>query len=128
MDDVLRRSFDTGLRPDELGPEHPRPFDTPWGSFALHRVAGRVVAAQSFCPHLLGPLFEGTRSGEEITCPWHAWRFSLVTGVCAAGAEPALRERARLRFCDVEVGPRGTFVLRPRGPEAVPNGPLALLE
>lgn len=128
MDRLPGERFDTGVRPAEVVPDRPRPFDTPWGSFALHLVSGRVVAAQSFCPHLLGPLFEGTRSGDEITCPWHAWRFSLTSGACTSGPGRDLRERAPLRFCDVELGPSGTLVLRPQGPLAVPNGPLASLE
>ena len=112
--DPAPEPFDTGLAPEELDPERPRPFDTPWGSYALHTVDGRVVAAQSFCPHMQGPLFEGTRSGPEITCPWHSWRFSLETGECTASPDPEARH-SRLRFCDVRVGAKGTFELTPRG-------------
>ena len=73
-------SFDTGLRQADLDPHRPAPIETPWGSFALYVLGGRVHAVQSFCPHLGGPLFQGTQSGDTITCPWHQWRYSLVSG------------------------------------------------
>lgn len=107
--------FDTGLALAELDPERPRPVETPWGSFALYVVEGDVLASQSFCPHLEGPLFQGTRSGETITCPWHLWRFSLRTGERLDAGGLLSRGRDALLVCDVRVGPRGTLVLsRPR--------------
>ena len=53
--DDKRRWFDTRLAPQQLDPERPVPFDTPWGHYALYTVRGEVRAASSFCPHLLGP-------------------------------------------------------------------------
>ena len=113
-----RDPFDTGLRPSEIDPERPRPIDTPWGSFTIFSCAGRLLAAQSFCPHLLGPLFHGTISGETVTCPWHEWRFSLGTGrrLDVEGREMPGGER--LLLCDVALGPKGTILLlvpRPDG-------------
>lgn len=109
--------FDTGLRPEELDPDRPVPFDTPWGSYALYTVGDRVVASQSFCPHLEGPLFQGTQSGTEITCPWHGWRFSLEDGRCTARDDGAPEDVQRILFREVKVGPRGTYVLcAPPGP------------
>ncbi|MFN0007455.1 MAG: Rieske 2Fe-2S domain-containing protein [Planctomycetota bacterium] len=107
----LRDSFDTGLRPSDIDPGRPRPIDTPWGSFTIFSCAGRMFATQSFCPHLLGPLFQGTISGETVTCPWHQWRFSLPTGrrLDEAGLEMPGGERL-LRRRVVE-GPRGTILL-----------------
>ena len=105
-------SFDTGLRASELDPQRPAPIDTPWGSFALYVVAGRVHAVQSFCPHLSGPLFQGTQSGDTITCPWHQWRFSLVSG---ARIEDTLGiphgGKPRLVVCTVTQSENGTLVL-----------------
>lgn len=109
-----QQEFDTGLRPDEIEPNRPRPLETPWGSFALYRLGGEVLASQSFCPHLEGPLFQGTLSGETITCPWHRWRFSLRTGerldLHLTGGKP-------LALLAVAIGPRGTLVLRPPEPD-----------
>ena len=117
--------FDTGLRPEAY--ERPTPFETPWGSFAVFRIdvsdgAPEFVAVQSFCPHLDGPLFQGTRAGDddEIVCPWHRWRFALRTGKLLeaelAPPEPALDQNVDLAVCDVRVGPKGTLVLERRAP------------
>jgi nitrite reductase/ring-hydroxylating ferredoxin subunit len=105
--------FDTGIRPSELDPARPRPIETPWGSYSLYVVHNRVRAAQSFCPHLEGPLFQGTLSGETITCPWHEWRFSLVTGARVDLAGRLFPSGARLSICPVSLSPHGTIVLWP---------------
>ena len=105
--------FDTGLRPEDIDPERPRPLDTPWGSFALYVVDSAVVAAESFCPHMLGPLFQGTLSGNEISCPWHRWRYSLVTGECTWCPED--QSSPPITFCSIRLGPEGTLLLGPPG-------------
>jgi nitrite reductase/ring-hydroxylating ferredoxin subunit len=105
-------AFDTGLSLSDIDPQRPRPIDTPWGSFAIFTCAERLHAVQSFCPHLLGPLFQGTVSGETVTCPWHQWRFSLVTGRRVDLAGALWSAGARLDVLDVLLGPRGTIVLR----------------
>ena len=108
----MSEEFDTGLAREDLDPERPLPIDTPWGSFALYVIDGEVLASQSFCPHLQGPLFQGTIAGDTVVCPWHQWRFSLRTG---ERIDPlgAFRRRAdALALCAVRVGERGTLVLR----------------
>ena len=103
--------FDTGLALADLDPERPQPVETPWGSIALYVVGGEVLASQSFCPHLEGPLFQGTRAGETITCPWHLWRFSLRSGERLDAGGLLSRGCDALLVCDVDVGARGTLVL-----------------
>lgn len=105
-------AFDTGLRPADLDPRHPRPLDTPWGSFAIFSCADRLFAVQSFCPHLMGPLFQGTIAGETVTCPWHQWRFDLSSGrrLDAEGRE--MPDGERLSVLETLLGPRGTILLR----------------
>jgi nitrite reductase/ring-hydroxylating ferredoxin subunit len=110
------QSFDTGLRQTDLDPQRPAPITTPWGSFALYVVDGRVRAVQSFCPHLDGPLFQGTQSGETITCPWHQWRFSLVSGARLDDGARLFGGRPRLRVCQVSQSASGTLVLSRPGP------------
>jgi nitrite reductase/ring-hydroxylating ferredoxin subunit len=107
----LTPEFDTGIAPTELDRDHPTPLETPWGSMALYTVGERVLAAQAFCPHLEGPLFQGTISGDSITCPWHQWRFSLIDGKRLVVPAWLGTARSALLICDVDVGPRGTFVL-----------------
>ncbi len=118
---------DTGLRPEEIDPEHPRAIETPWGAFALFRRGGTLRCVQAFCPHLEGPLFEGTLSGDEVTCPWHRWRFSLASGErldAPTGPEPLAPARPdqRLSRLAVRTSARGTIVLvgpPRRGPAGV---------
>jgi nitrite reductase/ring-hydroxylating ferredoxin subunit len=132
---------DTGLRPQDLDPERPLSIETPWGAVALYRIGDEVLAAESFCPHLQGPLFQGTLTGDEITCPWHRWRFSLRTGERVPGDEESARSQsadrrpdpgvldpgelvpgelggrpdARITLYAVLLGPEGTLHLRPGG-------------
>ncbi len=104
-------SFDTRLRLDDLDPARPEPIETPWGSFALYLVGGRILCSQSFCPHLDGPLFQGTLSGATITCPWHQWRFSLETGRRVDAVGQLNGGRPCLEVCETSLGPEGTIVL-----------------
>jgi apoptosis-inducing factor 3 len=107
----LTDSFDTGLSRSDLDPDRPLPIETPWGSMTLFVAGERVFATQSFCTHLEGPLFQGTLSGETITCPWHQWRFSLADGKRLDVPSILRSDSDTLMVCDVEVGSRGTFVL-----------------
>ncbi|MCA8980552.1 MAG: Rieske 2Fe-2S domain-containing protein [Planctomycetes bacterium] len=76
----MTQSHDTGLFLKDLDSARPSVVETPWGTLAIYRVRDRWVAADAWCPHMLGPLHQGTRCGSEVTCPWHAWRFDLSTG------------------------------------------------
>jgi len=70
-----------------------------------HRIAvflysGRLTAISDICNHKGGPLSEGRLTGEFVTCPWHGWEYSVVTGKGPAGYDEeqvpvyALEERA----------------------------------
>jgi nitrite reductase/ring-hydroxylating ferredoxin subunit/multimeric flavodoxin WrbA len=55
-----------------------------------HRIAlflheGRLTAISDICNHKGGPLSEGRLNGEFVTCPWHGWEYSVVTGKGPAG-------------------------------------------
>ncbi len=39
-----------------------------------------VYALDAICPHMGGPLEEGSIEGGCITCPWHGWQFDIGTG------------------------------------------------
>ena len=117
--------FDTGVTPDELDPEHPRPIETPWGTMALYRLGDDVLCLQAFCPHMEGPLFQGTLSEEEgpdgscrrtVTCPWHRWRYDLADGarLWPSKAEDPLDDP--LVRCEVVRSERGTVWLRRPSP------------
>jgi nitrite reductase/ring-hydroxylating ferredoxin subunit len=104
--------FDTGLSFTELDRERPLLIVTPWGAMALFVVGADVLCTQAFCPHLEGPLFQGSVADGCVTCPWHAWRFDLRTGrrVGMFGIPFGFE---RLKRCSVTRSERGTLVLQP---------------
>jgi nitrite reductase/ring-hydroxylating ferredoxin subunit len=109
--------FDTGIELHALDPERPRIVETPWGTMALYRVDAEVFCSQAFCPHLEGPLFQGTLSGPTITCPWHQWRYDLRTGARIDPARPRSGPGSEhLARCGVSRSARGTLVLRLESP------------
>lgn len=68
--------------------------------------SGEVCALANICTHMGGPLAEGSRDGDSITCPWHGSRFDLHSGAVVEGpavfAQP--RIEAREREGKIEVG------------------------
>lgn len=66
----------------EVGPEelfHRKILNT---SVMLYRKEdGTAVALHDRCPHRFAPLHLGTRTGDEVACPYHALRFD-GTGQC----------------------------------------------
>ncbi len=60
---------------------------TPVGCVALFKTAGgEIFALNDQCPHKKGPLSQGIVHDKFVTCPLHAWVFSLETGE-AQGAD-----------------------------------------
>jgi nitrite reductase (NADH) small subunit/3-phenylpropionate/trans-cinnamate dioxygenase ferredoxin subunit len=41
---------------------------------------GQYYAIDDFCPHMGASLAGGYLAGGVVTCPWHAWRFSVCDG------------------------------------------------
>ncbi len=111
---------DTGIRPEDLAEGRPQPFRAPWGEFALYPTgpkddpAAQVHAAECFCPHMLGPLFQGTVQGDEVTCPWHLWSYSVQTGACTASPKDE-GKGTRIAVLPVQLGPSGTYLAGPPG-------------
>lgn len=46
----------------------------------IFNIDGEFYAIDNRCPHADGPLSEGYIQGENVSCPWHAWLFSVKTG------------------------------------------------
>lgn len=44
--------------------------------------AGTVFAVDGVCPHKGGPLAEGMLAGDQVVCPYHAFRFHAESGAC----------------------------------------------
>lgn len=48
---------------------------------ALFNVDGTFYAINQICPHMGGPLSEGTLTGKVVHCPWHGWTYCVDTGL-----------------------------------------------
>ena len=46
---------------------------------------GTLIAHSTICPHWLGPLDEAAPENGVLRCPWHGYRFDLLTGASADG-------------------------------------------
>lgn len=68
---------------DELPVGLGRPFDVGGHRVAVFRTrAGKVFAVANRCPHKGGPLAEGMLAGEQVVCPYHAYRYQADSGEC----------------------------------------------
>ena len=47
---------------------------------ALYNIDGTFHAIDNACPHAGGPLGEGVLCGTIVECPWHGWKFDVVSG------------------------------------------------
>ncbi len=67
-----------------------RTGDIPEGQGRAFAVSGRMVAVfledgtyhaiNDSCPHMGASLATGWVEDNQVTCPWHAWRFSITDG------------------------------------------------
>jgi len=69
--------------------------------------SGEVCAIGGTCTHLGGPLAEGEREGDVVTCSWHGSQFDLCSGKVVRGPArvPAQRFETRVRDGWIEVRP-----------------------
>jgi nitrite reductase (NADH) small subunit len=68
---------------DELPVGLGRPFRVGDKLVAVFRTrAGRVFAVDGVCPHKGGPLAEGMLAGDQVVCPYHAFRYDSGSGAC----------------------------------------------
>lgn len=47
---------------------------------AVFMMNGEYYAIDDYCPHMGASLATGSIYKGAVTCPWHAWRFSLQDG------------------------------------------------
>lgn len=60
-----------------------RPFRIGDQLVAVFRTrSGRVFAVDGVCPHKGGPLADGMLAGEQVVCPYHAFRYDGQSGEC----------------------------------------------
>lgn len=64
----------------EFPPGTCRTVDVEGVSIAVFNIDGEYYAIENLCSHEAEPLSGGKVESQEITCPRHGARFSLVTG------------------------------------------------
>jgi nitrite reductase/ring-hydroxylating ferredoxin subunit len=65
----------------ELPPGRGRSLQAGGRFIALYNDGGTFFAIDDTCPHQGASLGEGILHEGTVICPWHAWSFSLRTGV-----------------------------------------------
>jgi nitrite reductase/ring-hydroxylating ferredoxin subunit len=63
-------------------------------TFRMVEVGGRLVEHATVCPHLGGPLGDAEVVDGTVTCPWHGYRFDVLTGRNVDGKACALEVRS----------------------------------
>jgi len=77
---------------DEFAPGEWRSLDVDGTRLAVFNVGGNYRAIEDVCTHDGGILTGGSVEGDEVVCPRHGARFSLITG--AALTPPAYEDVA----------------------------------
>jgi nitrite reductase/ring-hydroxylating ferredoxin subunit len=100
MGQFAPESFVPTIGASELQGDELRQVDVAGVPVLLARAhSGEVCALANTCTHLGGPLAEGSREGDTVSCPWHGSRFDLRTGRVIRGpavfAQPRLNTRER---------------------------------
>jgi len=73
---------------------------------------GTFFATEVGCKHENADLTEGKMNGDVVICPWHGWKYNLVTGECLWGSTVCLRRHGlKIEGDDIYV------TLRPLEPE-----------
>jgi NAD(P)H-dependent nitrite reductase small subunit len=89
VSDALRRARDddfvTVARVGEIAPGTGKTVLIERREVALFNAGGRYYALDNTCPHQGGPLADGWIEGTTVTCPWHAWCFSMLDGKMTLG-------------------------------------------
>jgi nitrite reductase/ring-hydroxylating ferredoxin subunit len=88
---------------DQLSLE--KPLNTPLtvslgrGEWTVRQLDNELIVHSAVCPHLLGPLDESAKAdGRSVQCPWHGYRFDMVSGECltSSAASCKLKKPPRL--------------------------------
>jgi nitrite reductase/ring-hydroxylating ferredoxin subunit/uncharacterized membrane protein len=97
------------LSESELADGEHRKVDAGKVSVLLYRSGAGILALDSVCSHMGGPLEEGTIADGCVTCPWHGSTFRLGDGHIVRGpaTTPQPSYEARVNDGQVEVRRRG---------------------
>jgi len=65
----------------------PFSFELQKQTYRLVDIDGELIAYGATCPHMLGPLQDASIEQGQVTCPWHGYRFDVITGECTSGQQ-----------------------------------------
>lgn len=115
----------------ELPPGSRRLFNVKGRPIVVFNLSGEFFALINNCPHQGGSLCDGaiaglvestepgiynySRRGEILKCPWHGWEFDIRTG--QSWCEPS---KVRARRFDTEVQSGATLIKGPYVAETIP--------
>lgn len=74
------KGFITVATTHEIPPGTGKTVDVDGVWIAVFNVEGVFYAIDNSCPHAGGPLGEGKLCGTVVECPWHGWKFDILTG------------------------------------------------
>ena len=65
----------------------PFSFELQKRQYRLVEIDGELIAYATTCPHMLGPLQDASVEHGQVTCPWHGYRFDIITRECTSGQQ-----------------------------------------
>jgi nitrite reductase/ring-hydroxylating ferredoxin subunit/uncharacterized membrane protein len=103
------REWTPVMAESELADGEHRKVDAGKVSVLLYRSGAGILALDSVCSHMGGPLEEGTIADGCVTCPWHGSTFRLGDGHIVRGpaTTPQPSYEARVNDGQIEVRRRG---------------------
>lgn len=78
--DISMSTFKTVAKIGDIPPGEGRAYEVDGRMVAIFLIEGQYHAIDDFCPHMGASLAGGGVEDGMVTCPWHAWRFSLCDG------------------------------------------------
>lgn len=76
---------------DKLSAGDPIVFQLGRREYRLRNADAGLYAHATICPHLSGPLDQASEENNQLSCPWHGYRFDIQTGECVYPESAACR-------------------------------------
>jgi len=72
--------FFTAAKVSEIRPGNGKTVEIKGIPIAIFNVNGQFHAIHDTCLHAGGPIGEGYLEDHIVTCPWHGWKYDVITG------------------------------------------------
>ena len=94
--------FTTVARRRDIPEGTGKAFNVNQRSVAVFNTNGVYYAIDDICPHMGASLADGHLENNVVTCPWHAWRFSVCDGTWCDNRKLRI-DRFDVRLVDEEI-------------------------